>query len=794
MSLLDTFASTWAQARQTYGHGTPQGGAQFDNSGQLRQMQDSTAAAAPDHRWQGSASEGYAKVNKDHAAVFGKLADLDTKMAAEIDRAAASVTAGRQNLDNIRSWVTAATGSLNENNATDRRLLAQIVSKGLGGITEAINQTDNEQREIAGRLAALQSEYQALTKQKFAPGAKPGDKTDETTGEKKDDAQALTEKEKASEQADLDPKLQADRDVGDALDGKHPEAAARVDEVLSSIKPGQDLTPKQDAYLTQMHDHQKGMSVKRFQEVSDMLGGHKNILADSWQLMSNEDVKFSGGTGEPPKGAASQLPDSVQEVLREADTKTLVSNNPPTYRLTNADDLQAISQIMKDGNPQFQTGTELDRQVMLAADRVMDEVASDNSIHGSTPAIQSLFEAVDDDHQIINDHLMGRNGVSADDFLKDVNAIRWDDHGKAAGHLFSWTNESHDSHVAGERALASETAQKYASYIGSHHELMGIDGKTLGQLNPELVQGYAHGLADYIPDIAGLNNAADDGYTFQNFEPDGQEPDRPVAKGIFSVLSTDPHAYKEFHGAAHANALAASYSWADDVRDNKPVYQNDARLVDAQTLKGLSAVGTQQAATALNMNAHDVWEQQKGAYEVAQKVITGGFGAIPVYGVAAGPSFDVFATVMQDSIIGTEPKFADYTIPPPSPANSATYALNALLARDVPLAYDSFSEFEPQKYFTDAEPPAAGTRAGGYADDPYQPRPGYHPQIHDLSGLKHNDVTQGQADGVLVQVLNATVPRIPGDTTDATQAMLTEYDKVTKNPTVKIAHAPEAQP
>lgn len=57
-------------------------------------------------------------------------------------------------------------------------------------------------------------------------------------------------------------------------------------------------------------------------------------------------------------------------------------------------------------------------------------------ILGRESTVQSLFEAVDDDHQIINDHLMGRNGVDVDDFLRDVNTTDWPDNGKAAGYLF----------------------------------------------------------------------------------------------------------------------------------------------------------------------------------------------------------------------------------------------------------------------------------------------------------------------------------------------------------------------
>jgi len=45
LGVLDGFESTWSNARSTFGQGTPQEGAQFDNSGQLRQMQSKALAA-----------------------------------------------------------------------------------------------------------------------------------------------------------------------------------------------------------------------------------------------------------------------------------------------------------------------------------------------------------------------------------------------------------------------------------------------------------------------------------------------------------------------------------------------------------------------------------------------------------------------------------------------------------------------------------------------------------------------------------------------------------------------------
>ncbi|MGW4098797.1 EspA/EspE family type VII secretion system effector [Mycobacterium sp. NPDC004974] len=84
MGALDAFYTTWSQARTTFGEGAPTTGDGFDD------------------RWQGTVAQAYAAKNAEHAAVYGKLADLDQRMAAEVTRAAGVVSAGRQNLEQTR--------------------------------------------------------------------------------------------------------------------------------------------------------------------------------------------------------------------------------------------------------------------------------------------------------------------------------------------------------------------------------------------------------------------------------------------------------------------------------------------------------------------------------------------------------------------------------------------------------------------------------------------------------------------------------------------------------------------
>jgi hypothetical protein len=173
MSALDAFYSTWDQARTTFGAGSPQSGAEFDRSSQLRSMQSAVEAATPDSRWQGSAADAYTAKNQTHAAAYGKLADLDQRMATEVDRSAAVVTAGRQNLDQIRDWVTSAAASAPNDKSGEYVKLA-IASKGIGQISEIIQQSNREMSAIGERVRGIGKEYDEIggDKKKKAPDAK----------------------------------------------------------------------------------------------------------------------------------------------------------------------------------------------------------------------------------------------------------------------------------------------------------------------------------------------------------------------------------------------------------------------------------------------------------------------------------------------------------------------------------------------------------------------------------------------------------------------------------------------
>lgn len=160
--------ATWSQARQTFGQGVPASGSPFDGSAVLLQLKDNVESAAPGRDWQGGAAAAYAAANTGHAQVLGKLADLDARLAAEIDKSARVVASGRAELDNVREWVVSAASWVPSNQA-GRGMLMQIVSKGLSQLSAILSKSNAELNGIGARIERIGTEYAGLSMQRFAP-------------------------------------------------------------------------------------------------------------------------------------------------------------------------------------------------------------------------------------------------------------------------------------------------------------------------------------------------------------------------------------------------------------------------------------------------------------------------------------------------------------------------------------------------------------------------------------------------------------------------------------------------
>jgi uncharacterized protein YukE len=165
--VLTAFLSTWSNARQTFGEGTPQPGAQYDKSGELRRAQSTVQSAAPGSRWTGAAANAYGAANAEHARVIGQLAGLDQRLSAHVDQSAAVVAAARRDLDSVRKWVVDAAASTRQGHAGEQMRLA-IVQKGIAQVQDIIQRSNRELNAIGEQIRGLGDEYQALSNQKFA--------------------------------------------------------------------------------------------------------------------------------------------------------------------------------------------------------------------------------------------------------------------------------------------------------------------------------------------------------------------------------------------------------------------------------------------------------------------------------------------------------------------------------------------------------------------------------------------------------------------------------------------------
>ncbi|MGU3653941.1 EspA/EspE family type VII secretion system effector [Mycolicibacterium sp. A43C] len=166
MTLLNAFLDTWSHARKTFGAGAPSPGAQFDQSAALRGLQSQVQGAAPGELWRGTAADAYAAVNADHAAVLGAVADLDVRLAVEVDRSASVVTAGRDDLEAVRAWVVAAASSVPASRGGDVVMMS-VVSSGLAQVSQIVARANSELSGIGASIQKLGAEYSALGNQKF---------------------------------------------------------------------------------------------------------------------------------------------------------------------------------------------------------------------------------------------------------------------------------------------------------------------------------------------------------------------------------------------------------------------------------------------------------------------------------------------------------------------------------------------------------------------------------------------------------------------------------------------------
>lgn len=554
----------------------------------------------------------------------------------------------------------------------------------------------------------------------------------------------------------------ARKTVEDALAGNH-DAADQVKSVLDSIRPEQvsgaePLTPLQAQVLSQMQAQQHGMSLSELTAAENRLGDDGTIIGDSWQLMSNPDVLFpktelSPGALDNPEnisaGSFGQLPTSVQAVLS-------------SKGMSQFGEMSQLTNIVKDGSGNLRHGTELDRGMLNKATEMM----SAETFHGTPmggrgpatiandgmPLALDVLATAGQDHQAV--HGIVNDPNYAERFMRGSLTNEWGDDGKAVSDMFSWTGDP--SHGP-DAKLAAETASAYGGWVGRlEDELMTMEGnQTLGQVNPEAVQGLAYGLAPYIPDIADMSQGTHDGFNTVDADGDIENGSMPIAKGIFSVLSTDSEASDYFNGAAAREIAQSQLDYANGFKDGLPASENNRNLFDSMTVQGLMDSGIHSATNTSDMNDA---AKNEAAYNAKKSAVEFGFAGLDAAGV---PGMDLASKGLTEAIIGEAPKASwgdNPDLPNLALSDANRQVLNALA--DAGVTIDGL----PDRFLAPVDP-----------DNPDGPRrvlsfEEYNADVRDrLPISEYNDAVKA----AITSTMGADIVR------DINSEMTTRYDGVT---------------
>jgi hypothetical protein len=180
--------------------------------------------------------------------------------------------------------------------------------------------------------------------------------------------------------------------------------------------------------------------------------------------------------------------------------------------------------------------------------------------------------------------LTGSNGQ---DFLREISSEDWNDGGRAAAQGLSWIAQEANSTDGPTARRAAEAAHAIAVFLaGDKGELLrlssgwfGLQHRSLGELNPELVRGYASALTPFQGALIG------DVESERGFEIIGNGADVSAARDVFAVIDTDTQAADQFKEAAYQRIKGYLHSYAEAV-----VRGERDRLVDLQHAAELAGV------------------------------------------------------------------------------------------------------------------------------------------------------------------------------------------------------------
>jgi hypothetical protein len=517
-----------------------------------------------------------------------------------------------------------------------------IVKNGLGQVTEIINTSNAELNRIGGAIKGIGSDYQALDDQRFAPKEGEGDAQGVLGGD------------------DEDPKPEDMEELARKTLAGDQEAAGKVDDILNGIDNDQlgpnstahPLDPVQAELVGQMQAQMSDMSMAEVNAARDRLGDQRDALSNAMQVMSNPNVEYPRHDGDGPQvvpsapggplpndgvlpGDTGALPAGVQQVLNERGD----FNGPPApavgYPGTQTDyegaerqrageNLKNLADIVGDGDPRFQQGTALDREMMsnakdwLAAQESPDGRSQE---HWGDEVVERVFDTAGRDTVVNHDMLTGDK-----DFMQDVLTHEWQDNGQSASTLTDWISRDAYSSEPAVNERAEQAASAIADYLGDpankdvlmNNSTGSQPNMSLGQMNPELTQSLAQSMSPYVDEMAGRPLDTSTGWTAKDGEANVAYPH---AAHVLGVLGTDPTAAGVLD--ARAASVQGTYinEYAGSVIDSNGQSSNSAAMEAAGRLKGIwdegaymSVLDTESDAAQARLAAY---ERMKTNYDAA---------------------------------------------------------------------------------------------------------------------------------------------------------------------------------
>ncbi|MCX4092092.1 hypothetical protein [Nocardia sp. alder85J] len=513
------------------------------------------------------------------------------------------------------------------------------------------------------------------------------------------------------------------------------DAGSLTDQQLADLHNGKPVAipVAQMDYLNQLSRSMDDKSPEEIQAVVDKLPPNaRTALENSLQLISNSNIgpAVKGGPGIPDRGGQDLLPKKIEESLTRADLVDVVQRPPAPgstmlveeVRLNGVKDNQIIAKLAGGADPRYRAGTALDKQVLDVGARYLEAQVHHEQDPGhnqigftvdgrgdtGTGLTEPIFAAVADDKAALQNLVVDANGKPNEPFLHDVLTHRWTDGGDAASKLFSFGDYQAGSVDAHRQAAIMSAVGQFAAgddapahIAGSNdkwklYDIPNTDHKTVGDLNPKLLQTLSAGMTPFIDDLTNTSNATADEFRVTYTDATGlhswtDPSDNNTmmgSKNIFSLMDTDDVAGKNFNAAAMAHAIQAEVSYGQDPSD---AHATD-HLDKAGKLYGLVDSGLRDEisshVTDAGKVAQDAYNQKKAAYDLIAKSAGynstyDGVAAKSVVGDQVGKLLGLGGDPLKNAIIGAPPSAVNNDIGL-NPPNFVEQAYNSVASSDIP--------------------------------------------------------------------------------------------------------------